>query len=157
MKRFIVGAALAGLVLSLPAALFADDALKTTHGVWRADDLIGMTVRNDAGEDLGEIKNLVIDTSSGKIRYAAMSFGGFLGLGDKLFAVPWQDLHLVPSSQEDRHPHFLLSVHKEALKNAPGFDKDQWPSFADNNFTDRIDKFYLEHRQAGRPGETQRR
>jgi sporulation protein YlmC with PRC-barrel domain len=91
-----------------------------------ATTMIGDDVLNPAGEDLGEIKELMIDVESGRVAYAVLSFGGFLGLGDKLFAIPWDALTL----NADEHA-FILNVDKEVLKNAPGFDKDHWPQTAD--------------------------
>jgi sporulation protein YlmC with PRC-barrel domain len=141
-------AALAGLIAALPAV-----AAETLHDsdALRANKVIGLAVRNSSGEKLGDIQDLVIDSATGKIRYAALEHGGFLGIGEKLFAVPWDDLKL-SVNQSGRDMHFVLNVPKEALGNAPGFDKNNWPSFADRNFTDKIDKFYNEHRAAGRTG-----
>ena len=59
-----------------------------------ADTLIGNDVYNTADESLGTIKELMIEMSTGKIGYAVLSYGGFLGMGDRLFAVPWQALKL---------------------------------------------------------------
>ncbi len=79
----------------------------------------------------------MIDVPSGRIAYAVLSFGGFLGLGDKLFAIPWQAMEL------SEHEHkFVLNVDKESLKNAPGFDKDHWPDMADHQWGTNIYKYY---------------
>jgi sporulation protein YlmC with PRC-barrel domain len=115
------------------------DAAKHAFRAHRASGLTGMDVRNAAGENLGNIQDLVIDMNTGEVRYAALSFGGFLGIGDKLFAVPWHDLRMV---HEEDDTFFVLSVDKERLKDAPGFDKDTWPNFADENWAKDIDKFY---------------
>ena len=87
-----------------------------------ATTAIGDRIVNEVGEDLGELKEVMIDVNSGHIAYAVLSFGGFLGLGDKLFAIPWQALRLEPESHS-----FVLSVDREVLEDAPGFDKDDWP------------------------------
>ncbi len=88
-----------------------------------ATTAIGDDVKNSMGEDLGEIKEIMLDTDSGRIAYAVLSFGGLFGLGDKLFAIPWEALTL------DAENHtFILDVKKEKLEQAPGFDKDNWPS-----------------------------
>jgi sporulation protein YlmC with PRC-barrel domain len=102
-----------------------------------ADTLIGNDVCNRNGESLGDIKELMIDMSSGQIAYAVMSFGGFLGMGDKLFAVPWQALAL-----DTANKRFTLGVTKDALKDAPGFDKDHWPLMADKTWAGGVHKFY---------------
>lgn len=99
--------------------------------------LTGDDVKNSAGEDLGEIKDFMIDLNDGRIAYAVMAFGGFLGMGDKLFAVPWSAMRL---NTEDHC--FVLDVDKERLKQAPGFDKDNWPDFADPQFHQRTYAFY---------------
>jgi sporulation protein YlmC with PRC-barrel domain len=108
-----------------------------TGPVLASSTLNGENVRNASGEDLGEIKDLMIDTASGTIQYAVLSFGGWLGMGDKLFAVPWNAMRL------DTANHCLvLDVSKDRLKDAPGFDKDNWPDFADTTFTNRISNYY---------------
>lgn len=90
--------------------------------VLSASTMIGQKVLNPAGEQLGNIKELMIDPDDGFIIYAVLSFGGFLGMGDKLFAIPWEALRL--NTQDHT---FILEVNKDVLKNAPGFDKDHWP------------------------------
>src|SRR3990170_4807846 len=82
-----------------------------------ASTLIGDPVRNENDEDLGDIKEIMLDTRTGEVGYAVLSFGGFLGMGDKLFAVPWDALTI----DFDEH-EFVLDVDKDLLKNAPGFD-----------------------------------
>lgn len=106
---------------------------------FRSTKLMGMKVRNADGEDLGKIKDLVIDVDRGQVRYAALSFGGFLGLGDKLFAVPMRALRL---AHKDNETHFVLHVNKDRLKNAPGFSDDAWPDFANPAWGAEVDAFY---------------
>ena len=105
--------------------------------VLSAGTLIGDPVRNPAGETLGRIKEFMIDTRNGRIAYAVLSVGGFLGLGDSLFAIPWNMLQVDP---EDRC--FLLDVSKEQLENADGFDPDHWPDMADLDWANRIHTHY---------------
>ncbi len=93
--------------------------------VLSATSIIGNKVMNASGEQLGNIKELMIDLDDGQIAYAVLSFGGFLGLGDKLFAIPWEALTI---NSEDHT--ITLDVDKEVLKDAPGFDKDHWPDNA---------------------------
>lgn len=90
-----------------------------------ATTIIGDKVINTAGEQLGTIKELMIDLEGGLIAYAVLSFGGILGMGDKLFAIPWEAFTI----DTDNHT-FILNVDKEVLENAPGFDKDNWPDNA---------------------------
>ena len=90
-----------------------------------ADMLIGNDVYNRAEKDLGDIREIMLDMESGKIVYAVLSFGGVLGLGEKLFAVPWGELAL-----DTENNRFILNVEKDKLENASGFDKNNWPKLA---------------------------
>jgi sporulation protein YlmC with PRC-barrel domain len=105
--------------------------------VLSASTLAGDTVRNLQGEDVGHIKELMIDLRSGRVAYAVLSFGGFLGVGDKLFAVPWSALRF---NQQEKV--FLLDVDKQRLEQAPGFDKDHWPDMTDATWSESIDRYY---------------
>lgn len=87
-----------------------------------ASTLVGDRVVNTEGEDLGKLEEIMLDLDSGCISYAVLSFGGFLGMGDKLFAIPWQAL-----SVDEVNKRLVLHVDRETLENAPGFDKDHWP------------------------------
>jgi len=91
--------------------------------VLSATNIIGNKVVNSEGEQLGNIRDLVLDLDDAQIAYAVLSFGGFLGMGDKLFAVPLEAL----SFRAEDHT-VILDVDKEVLKNAPGFNKDHWPN-----------------------------
>jgi sporulation protein YlmC with PRC-barrel domain len=105
--------------------------------VMAADTLEGEDVMNAAGEDLGSIDHIMIDVPTGKVAYAVLSFGGFMGVGDKLFAVPWRALKL-----DTQKKCFILNASKEYLSNAPGFDKDDWPTFADEEWARHIHSYY---------------
>ena len=96
-----------------------------------AETLVGNIVYDANGEDLGDIKEIMLDMRSGSIWYAVLSFGGFLGLGEKFFAVPWSALKL-----DTVRKRFVLNVDKARLKLAPGFDKDKWPDMADRTVGD---------------------
>lgn len=102
-----------------------------------ADTLMGNDVYNKDGEDLGDIKEFMIDMASGQIRYAVLSFGGMMGMGDKLFAVPWRALTL-----DTVNKRFTLDVSAATLKDAPGFDKDKWPMMADETWASGVHRFY---------------
>jgi len=102
-----------------------------------ADTLLGNDVYNKDGEDLGDIKEFMIDMATGRIAYAVLSFGGLLGLGDKLFAVPWAALKL-----DTVNKRFTLDVVKGALSASDGFDKDHWPSMADKTWATGVHKLY---------------
>ena len=106
-------------------------------GVLAADTLTGDKVVNLQNEDLGKIEHLMIDLGTGRIAYAVLSFGGFLGMGDKLFAIPWSALTV-----DTLEKRFILQVDKELLKRAPGFDKEQWPNMADRAWGTQVFKYY---------------
>ncbi|HYV40475.1 MAG TPA: PRC-barrel domain-containing protein [Thermoanaerobaculia bacterium] len=105
--------------------------------VLSASTLKDEKVVNAAGEDLGKIEDYMIDLNKGRIAYCVLSFGGFLGMGDKLFAVPWSALTL-----DTENKCFILNVEKERLKTAPGFDKDNWPDLTNAEFGTRVYSFY---------------
>ena len=105
--------------------------------VMDAATLIDDDVVNASGEDLGKIEAIMLDVQSGRIAYAVLSFGGFLGMGTKLFAIPWSALTLDADEK-----HFILDVPKDRLENAPGFDKDHWPSMADTRWAKELHAYY---------------
>src|SRR6185503_7902137 len=96
--------------------------MKRAH-VLRASSIIGSKVANTDHEDLGKIEEIMLKADGDGIAYAVLSFGGFLGMGDKFFAVPWKALEL----DDEEKDCFILDVPKEKLQNAPGFPKNNWP------------------------------
>jgi sporulation protein YlmC with PRC-barrel domain len=102
-----------------------------------ASTLTGDTVRNAAGDDLGTLHEIVIDLHSGRVAYAVLAAGGFLGMGEKFFAIPW-DLLTVDTDNEE----VILNVEKEILQNAPGFDKDNWPLTTDRAWISEVFSYY---------------
>ena len=108
------------------------------YGVVSASKIIGEAVVNRQNEGLGKIHELVIDAKEGRLAYAVLSFGGFLGMGNKLFALPWRAFEF--ASNENK---LILNVDKEKLKSAPGFDQDaKWPDFADRTWGNSIYNYY---------------
>lgn len=114
-----------------------DRSKSPVSAILKADDLIGKNVVNPEGKTLGEIKNLAIDAEQGTIAYAILSFGGFLGIGDKLFAIPWQALRVGPGND-----NFVLNVTKEKLEKAPGFDSDKWPDLSNRTHGTELHAYY---------------
>ncbi len=114
---------------------------KTSGASIRASQMIGMNVYNTDGKSLGKINDLVIDSSRGKVRYAAVSYGGFLGLGDKLFAVPWAAFQTHAGTKANDH-RLILNLNEKQLKGASGFDQEHWPDFGDPAMTDKLDEYY---------------
>ena len=105
--------------------------------IMAASTLDGDTVVNPAGEDLGKIKEIMIDVPRGRVAYAVLSSGGFLGIGDKLFAIPWSALTL----DTDREC-FILDITAERLEAAPGFDQNNWPRMADESWAAEVHNYY---------------
>jgi PRC-barrel domain len=108
------------------------------RGIFRAgEDVIGKRVVNLEGEDLGKIEDVIIDAPNARVSYAILSFGGFLGVGDKLFALPWVSLFYSPENGS-----FGLKADKELLKRAPGFDRNNWPDLSDPVSRAHIYRYY---------------
>jgi sporulation protein YlmC with PRC-barrel domain len=149
MKFAMAGTALAILVTSLAVHSAEPPKGKATAGmpVIRANQIAGMKVVNASGEDLGKIEDVVVDIGTGHVRYAAISFGGFLGVGDKLFAIPFKALKLRHNAGDKTH-HFELNVTKETLERAQGFDKKNWPDFADPRYGEEYDRPFLDRERA---------
>jgi len=102
-----------------------------------ANTLLGNDVYNHKAEELGDIKEIMLDMRTGRIDYVVLSFGGFLKMGEKLFAVPWSALTL-----DTQNKCFVLNVEKERLEHAPGFDKDKWPNMADQTWANEVHTYY---------------
>lgn len=111
----------------------------STRQIMSADTLKHDKVRNSAGEDLGKIEDFMLDMDSGRIQYAVLSMGGLMGVGEKLFAVPPRALRI-----DTANKCLVLNADKESLKDAPGFDKDNWPSSADQSFAEQVYRHYGE-------------
>jgi sporulation protein YlmC with PRC-barrel domain len=123
------------LSVALAAGAFAQDV---PWALMKGTKFIGADVENPQGEDLGDIKDVVIDRTSGRIVYAVVSFGGFLGLGEKLFAVPWGAFSQSAADKDT----FMLAVDQERLRNAPGFDQNNWPQMVDRDWVSNLYTYY---------------
>jgi len=153
MKRYLIVALLAMAMLYPSTGVFAQDKNEPVKkgiaagvpedehiNAFRVDKIIDSGVINLEGKRIGTIDDLVIDVDTGRIVYAVLEFGGFIGFGDKLFAVPWQSLSSVPAEGI-----FILDQSKAKLQKAPGFDKDNWPDLGDKNWGAGIYEFYRHH------------
>jgi sporulation protein YlmC with PRC-barrel domain len=98
-----------------------------------ASSLIHDRVVNLTGDDIGRIEELMIDVISGRVAYCVLSFGGLLGLGGKLFAMPWSAITVDESKRR-----FLVNVSKDQLEKVPGFDKDHWPDLSDLDYANGV-------------------
>ncbi len=119
----------------------------TSGSLFRASQLIGMSIQNPAGKDVGDINDLVMDANTGKIRYAAVTYGGFLGIGNKMFAVPFEAFKFERDQDDADRSVLILNINEQKLEGAVGFDEENWPDFADNKFTEELDKRYGVDRQ----------
>jgi len=105
----------------------------------RLSQVIGMKVRNAKGDDLGEINDVVLDVNNNRVHYAILSFGGFAGLGDKLFAYPVRMLHASPDGRS-----LLLNVSEQQLERAPGFENKRWPRWSqrDDAYRGEVERYF---------------
>lgn len=105
--------------------------------VLSASTLEGEEIVNLQDEKLGSVKEVMLDTGTGRVAYVVLSSGGLLGIGDRLFAIPWSALSL-----DTENKRFVLDADAERIRNAPGFDKDDWPDMADRSWVDTVDSYY---------------
>ena len=148
MKRTVasscVGLLACCFAVGCAANVWAAEPVKPSEKIlvaktFRATKLQGLNVRNAKGEKLGTVHDMMIDIEHGKIDYVALSVGGLLGVGDKLFAVPFNQLKFDHGKDE---MFFVLNMSKEQLQAAPGFDQSNWPNFADPHWAEQIDSYY---------------
>lgn len=111
----------------------SQQAWERTH---RASKIIGMDVVNREGEKVGDVEDIVLD-QKGNVTYAVVSTGGFLGVGDKLHAVPWRSLQTNTGTDK-----FLLDVDREKLRKAPGFDQSSFPDVNDPKWSNENRKYF---------------
>lgn len=102
-----------------------------------ARSITGDKVENPGGDELGKIEDLMINIHTGEVEYAILESGSFLGIGGKLFAIPFRELQLNPAKEV-----FVLNREKEYLKEAPGFDKAHWPDTNDHRYFERVTSYY---------------
>ncbi|MGQ3889600.1 PRC-barrel domain-containing protein [Legionella sp. CNM-1927-20] len=101
------------------------------------DDVIGADVKNSQGEDLGTIETLMIDKLQGQVAYVVLSYGGFLGMGKKLFALPWGLF-----SYDSKRECFIVPIDRKTLEASPGFDKDHWPDMSSQAWKKTMTDYY---------------
>ncbi|MBK7900845.1 MAG: PRC-barrel domain-containing protein [Azonexus sp.] len=115
----------------------ADTNTSAGHLVLSASTLAGDDVYNRQGIKLGSIKEIMLDVPNGTVSYAVLSCGGFLSLGEKLFAIPWRALQV-----DTEKKRFVFDADEARLKDAPGFDNDHWPNMADASWAKGIHSYY---------------
>jgi sporulation protein YlmC with PRC-barrel domain len=142
--RVLTAAALAAALLYSPVPTLAQASAPAMTPAERHDwershrvsKILGSDVRNKNGEKIGDIRDLMVD-SSGTIKLAIVSTGGFLGVGDRLHAVPWDLLTLGP---KDDH---ILDIDKARLQNTPGFTSKTWPNLGDDHWMADNRRYYV--------------
>jgi hypothetical protein len=109
---------------------------QSLQGPQRASQIKGMSVKNPEGQDLGKIDDLVI-AEDGTIKYAILSHGGLLGIGDKLIPIPWKALR-----PGDDKKYLTVNITKETLERAPNFDPKEWPAFTEPEWQKKVQIYY---------------
>ncbi len=117
------------------------DNTSTGPGV-RVSKLIGMKIQNSNKESVGQINDFVIDPSSTRVQYVAVTYGGFLGLGDKMFAVPMQAIRITNDPDNSSRVILVMDVTKEQMTGAQGFDENNWPNFSNAEFASELHRRY---------------
>ncbi len=105
--------------------------------VSRASRIAGIRVQNPEKDDIGEIEDVVIDLQDGEVAYAVLHFLAWFQ--DKLFAIPWSELTL---THDEDGRYFVLDTTREQLRSVPGFDPDDWPDVASDEWRERIDSHF---------------
>ncbi|WP_333906480.1 PRC-barrel domain-containing protein [Delftia acidovorans] len=108
----------------------------TASSVISSETVSGTNVYNPAGDKLGSIDTLMIDKLSGKVRYAVMEFGGFLGIGTDRYPLPWESLKYEPNMNG-----YVVSLTREQLDNAPRYERDTAPAYTDE-YGRRVNDYY---------------
>ncbi|WP_244493481.1 MULTISPECIES: PRC-barrel domain-containing protein [Aureimonas] len=97
----------------------------------------GTRVYNTDGDNLGHIYDVVIGKRDGRVKYAIMSFGGFLGIGEDYHPIPWDVL-----KYDERQGGYVVGITIDQLKNAPRYASDTSPDWVDPAYGKRIDDYY---------------
>ena len=153
MTPFLVGAAVAASFLNAQSTP-SEKGNSTPVGAkarsavcCKASQLIGLPITNSKNESLGEIEDIVLDSANSHIAYAVVGFGGFLGMGEKYFAMPWRVIEISQRGAEDK-PRATLGLDRDTLKAAPGFDKSNWPDMANASWAGQVDEYYRSRHEA---------
>jgi sporulation protein YlmC with PRC-barrel domain len=112
-------------------------ARKETSSLIAASKVKGTSVYNNAGDSLGSIYDVMLEKRSGKVTYAVMSFGGFLGIGEKYHPLPWHEL-----TYSDQFGGYVVNLDRSVLEGAPAYDASATPDWSSPAYTDRIDAYY---------------
>ena len=108
-----------------------------TNRLISADKVQGTTVYNSSGEKLGTVEDVMIDKLSGKVAYAVMSFGGFLGMGEKYHPLPWSTL-----TYDTDLNGYSIPMSKEVLEKAPAYSRDEGIDLSDRQWGEQVHRYY---------------
>jgi len=98
------------------------------EGIVKTSTINGAAIRNMQNEELGTIEETVIDPQSGEISYVVLSVGGFLGVGERLVAVPWEELRIVEAEEEGSASYYVVEASKNYLEQRQPLTGEDWPS-----------------------------
>lgn len=111
--------------------------MREHRSVLSAGSLTSDPVKNASGDKIADVKEIMVDLRDGNVAYVVVAYGGLMGMGEKLFAVPWDAVRV---DQEDKA--IVLDLDEEVLKTAPGFDPQHWPDWSDPAWTQSIRTHY---------------
>jgi len=136
MKKSGFGLCAAVICILLAGQVSAQTGDTPLQGWQRSSQITGMTVTNPQGEKLGKIDDILIDPNAA-VKYAILSHGGLLGIGDKLIPIPWRALKL-----DKEKGTLVVNADKAAMEKAPSFDPKEWPKVIDPESLKKIDIYY---------------
>jgi osmotically-inducible protein OsmY len=141
LRRFV--AALVGIGLALNGGASAQQAAAPPASppavLLNASTVIGSNVKDASGRDVGKVEELMLDPGDGRVAFAVVSFGGFLGLGSKLFAVPWEALTVSRGESA-----LVLHVRQDMLGSAPSFERGRRPEASSREWGEAARRFWAD-------------
>src|SRR3712207_214470 len=111
-------------------------AVEETERLISSDKVEGTSVYNRQGESLGSVYTVMIDKYSGRVAYAVMSFGGFLGIGERYHPLPWGAL-----TYDTGKGGYVVDVSRDQLEKAPSYGRDETP-WSDPAYGRRVSDYY---------------
>jgi sporulation protein YlmC with PRC-barrel domain len=109
-------------------------------GPQRISMIMGQSIKNVDGQDLGKVEDVVID-QNGKITYVILSHGGFLGIGDKLVPIPWNSIAAHGNATQNRN-YLMVDMSKDMIEKAPNFETKSWPNFAEGDWSNSVSSYF---------------
>jgi len=122
---------------SMSGTMKSNPATDETSDLIASDKVEGTAVYNAAGDRLGTVYNFMVGKRSGKVAYAVMSFGGFLGLGESYHPLPWEVL-----TYDTQKGGYVVNLSREQLEGAPRYSASEGPDWADVAYGRRINEYY---------------